>query len=98
MTDCKCGAKKVITVSAHSKDCNYVTLNRREIIQGYAPGSEIGLDNDSGNDDVVITYCGDCGQILNDNFPVEVRKCWEEGDINECEPCKYNDECEHADW
>lgn len=70
--ECKrCNKKPLITIQAHSKDLNIVTIDGNEVSEGYAPGNEIGLDTNSGGDDVIFTYCSQCGQIQND-FPIDV--------------------------
>jgi hypothetical protein len=68
---CACGSRNFIRIEARCKDMCRVVLNNNAEMEGYAPGSELGLDDASGDDYVIITYCAYCGQILNDNFPVD---------------------------
>lgn len=77
MESCKCGIKAVINITAKCKDLCIVHFNNMEVHEGYAMGSEIGLDNNSGGDYIEFTYCGNCGQILNGNFPVPRPYPWE---------------------
>ncbi len=92
--ECKtCKKEDMITIRAHSVDRNTVKLNGQTIQQGYAPGSDIGLDQESGNDDVIFTYCINCGQIQND-FPITLLWCWTTDHPNyECEECPKYDDC-----
>jgi len=90
--------KKVIQINARSKDMTVVTINGHEVMNGYAPGAIVGCDNETlGGDHVIITYCGECGQILNGNFPVDIADCWLTDYNGDCEDCSKNKECNHAE-
>ena len=91
--DDNCDCESFMKIQAHSKDCNRVYFNNQEIMEGYAPGPEIGLDDKSGNDDVIFTYCIKCGKIQND-FPISILWCWENDHANyDCDDCPKTDGC-----
>ncbi len=92
----KCNSDRIIKVQAHSKDCNHINYKNKEY-GGYAPGPEIGLDQESGSDDVIITYCLECGQIQND-FPIKLIDCLEDPKLKyyDCENCPLESECQHV--
>lgn len=68
---CVCGGNNFIRISARCKDGCRVELNGKMLMEGYAVGSEMGMDSDSGGDYLIFTYCASCGQILNGQFPVQ---------------------------
>ncbi len=67
---CKCGGTNFIRIRARCKDMCEIIINDKEIMQGYPPGSELGL-NDASGDDIDFTYCGNCGQIQG-HFPITI--------------------------
>lgn len=68
---CVCGGNNIIRIVTRCKDHCRIELNGKDLMEGYAPGSEMGMDSDSGGDYLIFTYCASCGQILNGNFPVQ---------------------------
>ncbi len=66
----KCGGNNFIRIRARCKDQCEVILNDKMLMEGLAPGSEMGMSSDSGGDYLIFIYCASCGQILTGNFPV----------------------------
>lgn len=70
---CKCGSKRIATVSAKSSDLNYIFIGEKEH-NGYVP-----TDMEIGKDDYLeFDYCLDCGKIQGE-FPLPYTKLEEEG-------------------
>lgn len=54
----KCGSEHILTIYAHSRDCNDISIDGLEH-KGYLPY----IDDICGGDDVDIKICMSCGQV-----------------------------------
>ena len=72
---CKCGGNNNLRFRARCKDMLEIELDGHIIHDGYAVGSEFGMNDDSGGDYLIFTFCASCGQILNGNFPISKDLC-----------------------
>ena len=65
-----CNESNNLRFRVRCKDMCEIELNGETIYEGYAVGSEFGMDDDSGGDYLIFTICSVCGRIMNGNFPV----------------------------